>query len=81
MALINQQAVASGQATLGFLAPTVYALAKTTNYATCFHDTTLGDNTWDQSFTNFFAVPGYDLCTGLGTPNGTNLINYLTRCV
>jgi len=78
MALINQQAVASGQATLGFLAPTVYALAKTTNYATCFHDTTLGDNTWDQSFTNFFAVPGYDLCTGLGTPNGTNLINYLT---
>ena len=25
----------------------------------------------------FSAVPGYDLCTGLGTPNGTNLINLL----
>ena len=25
----------------------------------------------------FFAVPGYDLCTGLGTPNGVNLINAL----
>ncbi len=25
----------------------------------------------------FFAVPGYDLCTGWGTPNGANLINAL----
>ena len=24
--------------------------------------------------TNYFAVPGYDLCTGLGTPNGLNMI-------
>jgi uncharacterized repeat protein (TIGR01451 family) len=32
---------------------------------------------WDQSLTNFFAVPGYDLCTGWGTPKGTNLINAL----
>jgi hypothetical protein len=78
MALINQQAAANGRPSIGFLAPTVYALASTTNYAACFHDITLGDNTWDQSLTKFFAVPGYDLCTGWGTPNGTNLINYLT---
>lgn len=77
MALVNQQAVANGQPTIGFLAPAVYALAKTANYAACFHDTTAGDNTWDQSPTKFFAVPGYDLCTGLGTPTGTNLINAL----
>ncbi|HAO77484.1 MAG TPA: hypothetical protein DCQ92_00645, partial [Verrucomicrobia subdivision 3 bacterium] len=25
----------------------------------------------------FYAGPGYDLCTGIGTPNGTNLINAL----
>jgi len=78
MALINQQAAANGRPSIGFLAPTVYALASTTNYAACFHDVTLGNNAWDQSLTKFFAVPGYDLCTGWGTPNGTNLINYLT---
>ena len=78
MALVNEQAATNGHPSIGFLAPTVYALAKTTNYANCFHDTVLGDTTWPESPTNFFAVPGYDLCTGLGTPNGTNLINALT---
>jgi len=78
MALVNQQAAANGQSSIGFLAPVVYALAKTTNYLNCFHDITTGNNTWDQSPASFFAVPGYDLCTGLGTPNGTNFINALT---
>jgi hypothetical protein len=40
-------------------------------------DITSGNNTNSVSPTNFFAVPGYDLCTGWGTPNGTNLINLL----
>jgi Pro-kumamolisin, activation domain/Divergent InlB B-repeat domain len=74
MALVNQQAALSGNPSVGFLAPTVYALAKTASYTNYFHDTTTGDNTWDQSLTNFFAVTGYDLCTGLGTPNGKALI-------
>ena len=78
MALINQQAVANNRPTIGFLAPAVYAIGKSTNYLNCFHDVTTGDNTWDLSLANFFAVPGYDLCTGWGTPNGTNLINALT---
>jgi Pro-kumamolisin, activation domain/Divergent InlB B-repeat domain len=77
MALVNQRAAANGNAPVGFLAPTVYALAKTANYTNCFHDIIAGDNTWDQSPSNFFAVPGYDLCTGLGTPNGENLIDAL----
>lgn len=77
MALVNQQAAANGKPSVGFLAPAVYAIAKTANYANCFHDIVLGDNTWPGSPTNFFAVPGYDLCTGLGTPNGVNLINAL----
>lgn len=77
MALVNQQAAANGRQPIGFLAPQVYAIAKTASYTNVFHDTTVGDNTWDQSLTNFFAVPGYDLCTGLGTPNGTNFINAL----
>ena len=77
MALVNQQAAAAGKPSVGFLAPAVYAIAKTPNYTNCFHDIVLGDNTWPGSPTNFFAVPGYDLCTGLGTPNGVNLINAL----
>jgi uncharacterized repeat protein (TIGR01451 family) len=77
MALVNQQATINAKPSVGFLAPAVYALAKTASYTNYFHDTTAGDNTWDQSLTNFFAVPGYDLATGLGTPNGTNLINAL----
>src|SRR5439155_130329 len=36
-----------------------------------------GNNTWGRSRTKFSAVAGYDLCTGLGTPSGTNLINVL----
>ena len=77
MALVNQQAALNGKSPVGFLAPQVYALAATAAYTNLFHDTTTGNNYWDQSPTNFPAVPGYDLCTGLGTPNGVNLINAL----
>jgi uncharacterized repeat protein (TIGR01451 family) len=77
-ALANQQAATNGHAFVGFLNPAIYALAKTTNYNNVFRDVTVGDNFWPGSPTNFPAVPGYDLCTGLGSPNGTNLINALT---
>ena len=77
MALANQQAILNGRSSVGFLNPAIYALAKTAAYTNSFRDTTIGDNTWPGSPTNFFAVSGYDLCTGLGTPNGTNLINAL----
>jgi len=78
MALVNQQSAANSKPSIGFLAPVVYALAKTPNYTSIFHDIVRGNNTWDQSLTNFFAVSGYDLCTGLGTPNGMNFVNALT---
>ena len=78
MALVNQQGALNGRTPVGFLNPVIYALANTAAYNNCFHDTTNGDNTWPGSPTNFFAVPGFDLCTGLGTPNGINLINALT---
>ena len=75
--MVNQQAVASGRPTLGFINPTVYALGQSGNYASCFHDITTGNNTWSGSPSLFYAVPGYDLCTGWGTPLGSNLINVL----
>ncbi len=76
MALVNQQGTLSGKPPVGFLNPAIYALAKTASYTNFFNDITNGDNTWPGSPTNFFAVSGYDLSTGLGTPN-TNLINAL----
>lgn len=77
-ALVNQQATNNGHASVGFLNPAIYAIATSTNYTNCFHDTMTGNNTWSNSPNLFYAVTNYDLCTGLGTPNGTNLINALT---
>ncbi len=77
-ALVNQQSVQLSQPSVGFMNPALYALARGTNYQSLFNDITTGNNTSVGSPTNFFAVPGYDLCTGLGTPRGTNFINALT---
>jgi hypothetical protein len=76
-ALVNQQAAESNKPPAGFLNPAVYALGQGPNYGLCFHDITTGSNTSGSSPSNFFAVPGYDLCTGWGTPAGSNLINAL----
>lgn len=76
-ALINQQATANGNPPLGFLNPALYAIGKGPGYASAFHDITTGDNTSPNSPTKFHAVPGYDLCTGWGTPNGQGMIQAL----
>jgi hypothetical protein len=69
-ALANEQAQSLGQ-TVGFINPVIYPLAQSSSYAACFHDITTGNNGW------FNAEPGYDLCTGLGTPAGQPLIDAL----
>ena len=56
----------------------IYLLGEGRHYASNFHDITTGNNTNGVSPTNFFAIPGYDLCTGWGTPAGSNLLNSLT---
>ncbi|HVU28625.1 MAG TPA: protease pro-enzyme activation domain-containing protein, partial [Verrucomicrobiae bacterium] len=73
-ALVNQQAVASGQPTVGFINPAIYAIGKSSFYLSDFHDITTGNNTNKIVSSKYFAVSGYDLCTGWGTPNGINLI-------
>jgi hypothetical protein len=75
--LVNQQAAAYGRPAQGFINPAIYAIAKGSSYAACFHDVTTGNNINSGSPNLFYAVAGYDLCTGLGTPNGPNLINAL----
>ena len=77
MALVNQQAVTNGKPVVGFINPAIYEIANESIYGTCFFDTTNGNNTWPGSPTAFYAVPGYDLCTGLGTPKGPGLVNAL----
>ncbi|MGO8839026.1 MAG: protease pro-enzyme activation domain-containing protein [Limisphaerales bacterium] len=76
-ALVNQQAVAGGKSTVGFINPAIYAIGKSANYTSDFNDIVTGNNFWDGSTTKFSAVPGYDLCTGWGTPAGENLIDAL----
>ena len=76
-ALVNEQATNYGLPPVGFLNPAIYAIGKSAAYNNDFHDITSGNNTNVTVTDNYFAVPGYDLCTGWGTPNGQNLINAL----
>lgn len=78
-ALVNQQAAGSGQSVIGFINPAADAIGSGAIYTTAFHDITTGNNTWSGSPTKFYAIAGYDLCAGWGTPSGQNLINALAN--
>ena len=78
-ALVNQQAAADGRPTVGFINPAVDVIGSGVNYTLAFHDITTGNNTSPGSPTKFYAVSGYDLCTGWGTPAGQKLINALAN--
>ncbi len=71
IALVNQQLVADGYPTIGFLDPDLYAFGVSSSYGTDFHDITSGKSG------SYSAVTGYDLVTGWGSPNGQGLINAL----
>jgi subtilase family serine protease len=78
LALVNQQSVANGKGTVGFINPALYNLGISSSYSSAFHDITSGSNpptAGDGS--GFNAVPGYDLVTGWGSPAGVGLINQL----
>ena len=76
LALINQQAVANGGSTLGFINPAVYSIGQGASYNSDFHDITSGNNNNGKG-KSYNAVVGYDLVTGWGSPNGASLINAL----
>jgi len=67
LALVNQQAVANGNSTVGFINPGLYTIGGGSNYDADFHDITSGSN-------GDAATTGYDLATGWGSPNGSGLI-------
>ncbi len=70
LALVNQQSVANGNNSLGFINPSLYTISAGSSYTTDFHDITSGSN-------GYSATTGYDLATGWGSPNGSGLINSL----
>jgi subtilase family serine protease len=63
-ALLNQARANAGLNSLGLLGPVLYPLHGTS----AFTDITIGTNG------AYSAGPGYDLCTGIGSPNVANLV-------
>ncbi|MDR3413534.1 MAG: immunoglobulin domain-containing protein, partial [Formivibrio sp.] len=78
-ALVNQQATNLSQPSIGFVNPALAAVGASPHYTAAFHDITTGNNTWSNSPSKFYAVAGYDLCTGWGTPAGQKLIDFLAN--
>lgn len=70
IALINQRLGRPA----GYLNPLLYSRAADTN---AFHDITTGTNAVDGT-PGYAAGPGWDACTGLGTPDGQALLAALT---
>jgi hypothetical protein len=79
MALVNEAAAAQGKPPVGFANPAIYALGKGPYavYANAFHDITSGNTVNKHNPLVYFAASGYDLCTGWGSPRGTNTITAL----
>ena len=69
-AVMNQYLIAHGGQPLGDLNPLLYRVAARSRLP-AYHDVTLGGNAVDN------AGPGYDLVTGLGTPDVNNLVQDL----
>jgi kumamolisin len=59
---------------VGFINPAIYALSPGSD---AFHDITVGNNRVGDALVGYDAASGWDPCTGLGSPNGTNLMNAL----
>ena len=71
-AMLNEQRMADGKPSIGFVNPLIYRIGIGSNYTNDFHDIVSGSNG------KYKAVTGYDLVTGWGSFNGPNLIDTLT---
>ncbi|KAH8880604.1 alkaline serine protease [Thozetella sp. PMI_491] len=70
LTLVNEERLAAGKSTLGFIHPTLYA------HPEAFNDITNGSNPGCGT-TGFPAAPGWDPVTGLGSPNYPVLLELL----
>ena len=73
-ALVCRMAQSTGKP-FGLLQPLVYAGVSAGTAAAGFQDITSGNNG------AYAAGPGWDACTGLGSPNGTALLGILTAAL
>jgi kumamolisin len=69
IALLNQ----ARKKNVGFLNPTLYANAS----AGVVHDVTVGTNAITNTVKGYNAGPGWDACSGLGTPDGAAILGKL----
>jgi len=68
VARINQRLAALGQPSAGFINPLLYKNPSN------LHDVLDGNNDIDGTLHKYEAGPGWDACTGLGTPDGTKVM-------
>jgi len=79
-ALVNQARANASKGTIGDLNPTLYKIYHGTSpytaasYGNDFHDITVGNDQLFGTPVGYSAGAGYDLASGLGTPNVANLI-------
>jgi len=72
-ALIDQYLQRLGHQKMGWMNPALYYVARSHPAFPPFHDVTAGTNLF------YAAGPGYDMATGLGTPNAWNLARDLAQ--
>lgn len=70
-ALINQRLVKLGKKPAGFINPIIYAQPG------AFNDIVSGNNDIDGKLGLYAAAPGWDPCSGLGSPDGTRILQVL----
>ncbi len=77
-AIVNQARAANSKGPLGFANTALYAIYNNAaEYAHDFHDITVGDNILVGSTLGFSAMTGFDLASGIGSPNVGNLVTDL----
>jgi kumamolisin len=72
--IVNQDLQANKRNTVGFLNPLLYASPVLRK---AFRDITEGNNDVDGTLHKYSAAEGWDPCTGIGSPEGTQLLNAL----
>jgi subtilase family serine protease len=81
LALANELRGRQGRLPLGLATPQLYAIGRNNgDYQPDFHDITVGNNALGGDLTQapgFSAARGYDLTTGLGTPDVSKLVKDL----
>jgi tripeptidyl-peptidase-1 len=78
ISLLNDVRLDAGKAPLGFVNPLLYTVYA--KQPTAFHDITTGNNLCTESCCSqvgYYATKGWDAVTGLGSPNGQALIDYV----